>query len=36
MCLVRQSYLTLCYPDSTHPLLPGSPAHGILQARILE
>ena len=29
-----QLCLTLCYPMDCH--LPGSPVHGILQARILE
>ena len=32
--LVAQSFPTLC--DSMHCSLPGSSAHGILQARILE
>ena len=34
MCLVTQSYLTLC--DPTDHRLTGSSVHGILQARILE
>ena len=33
-CLVAQSYLTLC--NNMNCSLPGSSAHGILQARILE
>ena len=32
--LIAQSYLTLCNPKDCSP--PGSPVHGILQARILE
>ena len=32
--LVAQSYWTLCDPMDCSP--PGSPVHGILQARILE
>ena len=32
--LVTQSYLTLCDPMQCNP--PGSSAHGILQARMLE
>ena len=34
LCLVAQSYLTLCDPVNCSP--PGSSVHGILQARILE
>ena len=34
MCLVPQSYLTLC--DAMDCSLPGSLVHGISQARILE
>ena len=34
VCLVTQSFLTLC--DPTHCRPPGSSVHGILQARILE
>ena len=34
MCLVIQSYLTLCDPMNCS--LPGSSVHGIFQARILE
>ena len=34
LCLVAQSCLTLCDPMNCS--LPGSPVHGILQARILE
>ena len=34
LCLVAQSYLTLCDPTDCSP--PGSSVHGILQARILE
>ena len=34
MCLVTQSYLTLCNPMDCSP--PSSSVHGILQARILE
>ena len=34
VCLVAQSYLTLCDPMDCSP--PGSSVHGILQARILE
>ena len=32
--LCAQSHLTLCHPTDRSP--PGSPVHGILQARILE
>ena len=34
MCLLTQSYPTLCNPMDCSP--PGSSVHGILQARILE
>ena len=34
ICLVAQSYVTLCYPLDCSPI--GSSVHGILQARILE
>ena len=34
LCSVTQSCLTLC--DAMHCSLPGSPVHGIFQARILE
>ena len=34
VCLVAQSYPTLCDPIDCSP--PGSSVHGILQARILE
>ena len=34
LCLVVQSYLTLCDPMDCS--LPGSSVHGIVQARILE
>ena len=34
LCLVAQSYPTLCDPTDCSP--PGSSVHGILQARILE
>ena len=34
MCLVAESYLTLCDPMDCSP--PGSSVHGISQARILE
>ena len=34
LCLVAQSYSTLCDPMDCSP--PGSSVHGILQARILE
>ena len=34
LCLVAQSYPTLCDPIDCSP--PGSSVHGILQARILE
>ena len=34
LCLVTQSYPTLCNPIDCS--LPGSPCHGIFQARILE
>ena len=34
VCLVAQSYLTLCDPVDYRP--PGSSVHGILQARIPE
>ena len=34
LCLVAQSYLTLCDPMDCSP--PGSSIHGILQTRILE
>ena len=33
-CMCAQSCLTLCYPMDYSP--PGSPVHGIFQARILE
>ena len=34
VCSVAQSCLTLCHPMDCSP--PGSPVHGILQARILK
>ena len=34
VCLIDQSYLTLCYPLDCSP--PDSSVHGILQTRILE
>ena len=34
MCFIAQLYLTLCDPMDCR--LPGSPVHGILQARILD